>query len=173
MRRALAITVLVLATAAAPAAASTKPVNPTKAQVAKAIKSAEASKSLWATVNICSSKRFPYSLGIRGQMPALGFAAWLSLNIQLNYWSAQDKKFVADTAATRVVRMGRYSTGLQQGGARFKFYPKAGKFNASVQFFWRREGKLLGSKTLTTTAGHPGADFGSPAHYSAASCTIP
>jgi hypothetical protein len=170
VRRALAITVLVIAAWAVPAGAATSPStsNPTRAQIAKAIKRAETSKSLWATVNICNSKRYPDVVGIRGQMPSLGFPAWLSMKIQLNYWLG--KKFVLDT--TKLVRLGRSSNGLQQGGAKFNFKPNAGLFDASVQFIWRREGKLLGHKTLATTAGHPNADFGSPAHYSAARCRI-
>jgi hypothetical protein len=170
--RALAITVLVMAVWAVPAGAASSPSksNPTPAQIAKAIKQAKASNSLWATVNICNSKRYPDAVGIRGQMPALGFPAWLSMSIQLNYWSG--KKFVADTSATKLVRLGRSSNGLQQGGAKFNFGPTSELFDASVQFIWRREGKLLGQKTLLTTAGHPNADFGNPAHYSAARCRL-
>jgi hypothetical protein len=180
VRRALAITVLVLAAWAAPAAGATNPSvptgaatspstsNPTRTQIAKAIKQAEASESLWATVNICNSKRYPNAVGIRGQMPSLGFPAWLSMKIQLNWWSG--KQFVP--ATVKLVRLGRWSHGLQQGGARFDFPSDAGLFDASVQFIWRRSGKLLGRKTLATTAGHPNADFGSPAHYSAARCRI-
>jgi hypothetical protein len=155
-----------------PAGAATNPStkNPTRAQIAKAIKQAEASKSLWATVNICNSKRYPDAVGIRGQMPSLGFPAWLSMKIELNYWSGT--KFVADTMASKLVRLGRSSAGLQQGGARFNFTPPAPLFNANVQFIWRRSGKLLGQKTLATTAGHPNADFSSPVHYSAARCKI-
>ncbi len=170
VRRALAITLLVMAAWAVPAGAAAGPSksNPTPAQIAKAIKQAKASKSLWATVNICNSKRYPDAVGIRGQMPSLGFPAWLSMNIQLNYWSG--KKFVQDT--TKLVRLGRSSNGLQQSGAKFNFGPTSELFDANVQFIWRRSGKLLGQVTLATTAGHPNADFGSPAHYSAASCKI-
>ena len=172
VRRALAITVLVMAAWAVPAGATSSPStsNPTQTQIARAIKQAEASKSLWATVNICSSKRYPGAVGIRGQTPALGFPAWLSMKIELNYWTG--KKFVPDSHATKLVRLGRSSNGLQQGGARFNFGHQPLLFDANVQFIWRREGKLLGQKTLTTTAGHPSADFGSPAHYSAARCRI-
>lgn len=170
VRRALAITVLVMAAWALPAAAATGPSNgnPTPAQIAKAIRQAEASKSVWATVNICNSKRYPDAVGIRGQMPALGFPAWLSMKVELNFWMG--KKSVVDT--TKLVRLGRWSHGLQQGGAKFNFNPNAGLFTANIQFIWRREGKLLGQMTLATTAGHPNADFGSPAHYSAARCRI-
>jgi hypothetical protein len=157
---------------AVPAGAATAPSNsnPTPAQIAKAIKQAKASKSLWATVNICGWVHHRDTLGIRGQMPTLGFPAWLSMNIALNYWSPQEKKFVSDKTS-RFVRLGRLSHNLQQDGASFNFYPHAGLFDAHVTFIWRREGKLLGQKTLLTTAGHP-ADLGSPANYSAARCKL-
>jgi hypothetical protein len=172
----LTATVLALAVGAAPLAAdaSTPSQNPTNAQISKAIKSAKNSKSLWATVNICNSKQDPNTLGIRGQMPSLGFPAWLSMAIQLNYWSKAKKKFIPiPSGGKRLIRLGRSSTGLQQDGASFTFKPHTGLLNASIQFIWRREGKLLGETTLTTTGGHPNADFGSPKHFTAKQCRIP
>jgi hypothetical protein len=175
MRLALVTTVLamVLASVAAPAlavAAAAK--DPTSAQISKAISSAKRSKALWATVNICNSPSHPNQLGIRGQMPALGFPAWLSMRIQLNYYSDSQKKFVVDPGSTKMIRLGRSRSGLQQGGAVYAFNPHAGLLNASVRFDWRRSGKLLGSTTQTTTGGHRGADFGSPPHFTAAQCRI-
>jgi hypothetical protein len=175
MRVARLATVLALATAVmigvAAANAATSG-NPTRAQIRKAIARAEHSKSLWATVNICNSKRFPDTVGIRGQMPSLGFAAWLSMNIQLNFYSATDKKFIPlPSGGTHTARLGRSSVKLQQGGANWTFTNPV-QLNATVQFVWRREGKLLGETTRTTTAGHPAEDFGSPAHYSAKQCQI-
>jgi hypothetical protein len=146
--------------------------NPTPAQVAKAISGARRSKALWATVNICNSRRYPNTLGVRGQMPALGFPAWLSMRIALNYYSRQKKKFVPDPGSTKIIRLGRSRSGLLQGGAVYAFRPHPGLLNATVQFFWRRSGRLLGSTTLLTTGGHSGADFGSPPHFTAAQCRI-
>ena len=147
--------------------------NPTSGQIAKAIKNAEASKSLWATVNLCNTKHHRYTIGIRGQMPALGFAAWLSMRIQLNYYSASKRKFLPLTDASKLVRLGRIGHGLQQAGQVWTYGPHAGLFNARIQFVWRRSGKLLGQTSRRTTAGHPGAAFGDPAHYSAKQCLIP
>jgi hypothetical protein len=106
-------------------------------------------------------------------MPALGFAAWLSMDVKLLYYSSSDKRYVpVPTRGAKLVRLGRSSSGLQQSGALFQFSPHQPALKATVQFFWRRSGKLLGTTTLTTTAGHRGADFGSPPHYSAATCKI-
>ena len=70
------------------------------------------------------------------------------------------------------VRLGRLSTGLQQGGWSWTI-DQGALLNASVQFIWRRAGVLLGQTTVTTTASHPTADFGSPPHYSARECQLP
>jgi opacity protein-like surface antigen len=176
MRIARIATVLALAIAAttlAAAASAATSGNPTPAQIMKAVAQAERSDSLWATINICNSKRYPGTIGVRGQMPSLGFAAWLSMKIQLNYYS--DNKFVRlPNGGSHTTRLGRSAVKLQQGGATWTFtFTKPVLFNASVQFVWRRAGKLLGETTETTTAGHRAAEFGSPMHYTANQCRIP
>ena len=175
VRIALPTTVLALAmlAGAAPAGAHAAVKNPTPAQIKAAIQKAERSKSLWATVNVCTSTSKLDTIGIRGQMPTLGFPAWLSMSIQLDYYSAAKKKFLPVTkGGQKLVRVGRVSTGLQQDGALYTFKPASELVNASVTFIWKRSGKLLGQTTRTTTAGHPDADFGVPAHYSAQQCKI-
>ena len=175
VRIALLTTVLALAVLAAPGSAGAHAAakNPTRAQIKAAVQKAERSKSLWATVNVCTSSRKHDHIGIRGQMPTLGFAAWLSMNVQLNYYSTAEKRFIPDTTGgERLIRLGRLSTELQQGGALFTFTPAKFLVNATVTFIWRRSGKLLGKTTKTTTAGHPDADDGTPAHFSAAECRI-
>jgi hypothetical protein len=173
MRAVLATTVLaaaVLVTCAAVTASAA--VGPRR--IAAAVVRAERSSSLWATVNICSSRKDPDSIGIRGQMPTLGFSASLSMLIQVAYWSTTSKRFVpiqSATAATTLA-LGKQATGLQQDGAIFPFKAHTGLLNATVTFTWRRAGKVLGQTTRRTTAGHPDADYGSPPHFSAAQCTI-
>lgn len=175
MRGRLAITLLTAAiavTVIVPAAAAKAP---TKRQIARAIGSATRSKSLWATVNICNSRRHPHMIGIRGQMPTLGFSATLSMRIQLNYWSTTAKAFAPITSPNAVATrpLGSVSTGLQQDGAEFRFSKQAtGMFDATVVFTWTRGGKVIGRATRNTTANHHDADFGSPPHYSAARCLI-
>jgi hypothetical protein len=180
MRVALATTVLAAAvlvtfSAAATATATgtgTATVGPRR--IAAAVAKAERSSSLWATVNICSSRKDPDSIGIRGQMPTLGFQASLSMVIQVDYWSTGAKRFVPiqSSTATTTLALGRQSTGLQQDGAIFPFKAHTGLLNATVTFTWRRAGKVLGQTTRRTTSGHPDADYGSPPHFTAAQCTI-
>lgn len=147
--------------------------NPTPAQIDKAVARAKTARTLWATVNICNSSRYPNTIGIRGQMPSLGFPSWLSMQIQLNYYAKAKHRFVADPGSVKTIRLGRSSSGLQQGGALYAFKPHAGLLQATVRFFWRRLGVLLGTTQMLTTAGHPSADFGSPSRFSAAQCHLP
>jgi hypothetical protein len=152
--------------------------GPTATQIRKAIANAERSKMLWATVNVCQTKGKHAakggSIGVRGQMPTLGFASTLSMTIQLNRYSAKSKSFVAVPYATArtTVSPGRFAKDLHQDGAVFPFSGPAGLLNATVTFGWTRSGKLLGSTTQETTAGHPDAAGGQPARYSAAQCQL-
>jgi hypothetical protein len=164
------------------AVAQAKPTShhsgPTAAQIRKAVAKAERSKSLWATVNVCqiTGKQAAYggSIGIRGQMPTLGFFSTLTMTIQLNRYSAKTKSFARlpyPTAKT-TVSPGAFANDLHQDGAVFPFGGPAGLLNATVTFSWTRAGKLLGSTAQQTTAGHHDAAGGYPAHYSAAQCHL-
>jgi hypothetical protein len=94
------------------------------------------------------------------------------MDVQLSYYNKQKKRFMPDPHVERLVRLGRWSKGLQQDGAIFSFGPHAGRFDATIEFFWRRAGKLLGETSRSTTGGHRDADFGSPPHHSASACRI-
>jgi len=174
MRVALATTVLAAAMAVGttPAAAATPP---TQRQISRAVAAAKSSKNLWATINICNSRADPYTVGVRGQMPSLGFSTSMSMTVKLQSYDTTTKQFVAIDSPYAVNQrtLGSHSTGLQQWGAVFPFATgQTGKWNAVIVFSWKRDGKVLGQVQRRTTAGHPSADYGSPAHYSAASCTI-
>jgi hypothetical protein len=172
MRAALLTTVLAAAllVPGAPAAAGT--VGP--ARIARAVRAAESSRSLWATVNICSSRRYPHDLGVRGQMPTLGFSASMYMAVQVNYWSAASKRFlpIQSHLATTRLSLGGATTGLEQDGAVFPFKAHTGLLNATITFIWTRGGNVIGQTVRRTTAGHSDADHGSPPHYSAAQCRI-
>lgn len=176
VRRALSC-IVVVAAMLGPAAgyAAAKPKPPTKAQVRAAVSRAERSKDLWATVNICTARHAGGgTLGVRGEMPALGFSSRLAMTIQLNAWSTKHKVFVAETGSTarKTLQLGATTTGLQQSGAVFPFTANPGLLNATMTFTWTRSGKVIGQVRRTTSAGHHDADFGKPAHYSAAQCRI-
>jgi hypothetical protein len=173
--------VVLVTTALAAAALVAAPVAPAAqagavgpGRITRAVHSAERSRGLWATINICSSRRYPNALGIRGQMPTLGFRTLLAMQIQVDYWSAAKQRFmpIQSSAATTTLSLGNASSGLQQDGAVFPFKPKAGLLNATITFTWTRAGKVIGKTQRRTTAGHHDADFGSPPRYSAAQCRI-
>jgi hypothetical protein len=170
---ALAVCLATVSTPAAATAAAASP--PTPRQIARAVRRAASSSALWATINICNSKRHPDLIGVRGEMPALGFTATMTMTVQLDSWSPATRRFTAIRSPNAVshVAAGAHASGLQQGGAEFPFAAGTrGLWQATVTFAWIRGGRLLGRATRTTTSRHPDADFGSPAHYSAASCRI-
>jgi hypothetical protein len=152
-----------------PAAAA----QPTRGQIARAVTAAERSPSLWATINICNSHRYPDQIGVRGQMPSLGFSTAMSMTVTLNSWSATTKRFVAIASPNAVdaIPLGTHSRSLEQKGVRYPFNRgQKGLWDATIVFTWKRDGKVLGQTQRTTTAGHRDADEGSPPHYSAAQC---
>jgi hypothetical protein len=176
VRVTLATTVLALAVIATPSLSVAKSGShgPSPARIRGAVRSAERSRSLWATINICDSRRHPHQLGVRGQMPALGFSASLSMVVQVDSYSAATRRFVPIQSPQAMVALplGSSSSGLQQDGAVFPFDAHSGLHNATITFTWTRGGKVLGETKRRTTAGHRDADFGSPPHFSAAQCRI-
>jgi hypothetical protein len=168
--RPLLVAALTLA-AAAPVAAQ----PPSPRQVSRAVAAAEKSPSLWATINICNSHTHRDQIGVRGQMPSLGFSSTMSMVITLNAWSSTQKNFVPINSpnAVSTVTLGSFSRGLEQGGTVFPFQSgETGLWNATIVFTWKRHGKVVGRTPRRTTAGHHAADFGSPPRYSAARCLI-
>jgi hypothetical protein len=125
-------------------------------------------------VNICSSRKYPHDLGVRGQMPTLGFSASLYMIIQVDYWSAHSRSFlpIQSNLATTRLSLGSASNGLEQDGAVFPFRPHTGLLNATITFIWTRGGEVIGQTVRRTTAGHSDAAHGSPPRYSAAQCRI-
>jgi hypothetical protein len=152
--------------------------GPSAARIHRAIARAQHSNALWATVNVCHVKGRAGakggSIGVRGQMPTLGFAATLSMKIQLNQWSSKNKAFGALSYATArtTVSPGTFARNLHQDGAVFPFGGPAGLLNATVTFSWSRGGRLLGTASRQTAAGHHDAAGARPAHYSAAQCRL-
>jgi hypothetical protein len=171
MRAALATTVLAAAVfvVAGSAAADVGP-----ARIARAVHSAEQSRSLWATINICDTRKYRDDLGVRGQMPTLGFASSMFIVVQVDFWSQAQHRFlpIQSNLATTRLSLGTNASGLQQGGAVFPFSAHTGLLNATVTFIWTRSGKVIGQTVRRTTAGHTDAAHGNPPRYSAAQCRI-
>jgi len=162
------------AATASPARHHKRPKPPTKAEIRAAVSRAKRSHELWATVNICDTAKHPNVIGIRGQLPALGFPARMSMLVQVDYYVAADGRFERDKKVPRVrVHLGKKpeATGLWQGGVKFTFTPPA-VLSGTVTFQWRLGHKLIGSVTKLTAHGVKGVADGDPPHYSTATCTI-
>jgi hypothetical protein len=165
---------LLAALVAAPAsAASPAGHGPTPAQIEKAVSTAEQSPNLWATVNICNTPRHRDQIGIRAQLPGLGFSSTLSLHIQVLYWTGKKFKLDPDPGASKLIKLGPAVNGTRQGGWNFQFGRGAGMLSGRVEFEWARGGKTIGTFTQKTTAGHgEQVDGAVPPGHSAATCRI-
>jgi len=167
----LIFSLVVLAGAASALASAGQPL-PSAAQIHTAISGATRSKALWATVNVCDTDSQPQMLGIRGQMPSLGFPVAMSMSIQAQYFSSSKKRFEPVPNGQRIVNLGQATKTLRQGGADFQFERHSGTLRGVITFAWTYRGSTIGHAVRTTTAGHPDADFGSPRHFSASACKI-
>ena len=113
-------------------------------------------------------------MGVRGQMPALGFDATLSMTVQLRQYDTADKRyvFVRGATARHMSTLGGVRTGVNQAGAEFPYATDTGELDAIVTFTWTRDGRRLARVTRATTGGHPTAAFSTPRGYSAARCRL-
>lgn len=159
--------------AAGIAAAASQP-PPTRVQILRAVHNATRSRYLWATVNVCERHHRGGLVGVRGQMPALGFDATLSMTVQLRQYDRADRRFVfvAGSTARHTVTLGSVPTGVHQDGAEFPYTTDTGELDAIVTFTWTRDGRRLAQVTRSTTGGHPAAAYSTPRGFSAASCRL-
>jgi hypothetical protein len=149
--------------------------QPSPAQIARAVARATRSPYLWATVNICLPNAHRGGLiGVRGEMPALGFSSTLSMTIQLGQYATAARRFVAVTGTTahRTVTVGTLTSGIHQDGAEFPYSTDTGLLDATVTFTWTRDGQRLAQVSRATTGAHPSAAFGVPPGYSSAGCRL-
>jgi hypothetical protein len=162
-----------LLAAASPALGRAPAPNPTRSQIQQALRSAARSPDLWATVNICNTTSYRNKLGIRGQMPALGFPSQLTMTIDVDYWASAQKQFKAIPGFKKqLVVLGTFGFGVQQGGTTFSFEPHAGLLRGRITFEWKRAGKALGYIVRGTTGNHKQVDQAHPPGHSAPTCTI-
>ena len=168
---AVVIALLAFVAVAASYGAST---NPTPAQIKAAVQRAERSRQLWATVNICNTRGHPHTIGIRGQMPALGYTSTMSMTITIDYFDPQRNRFVPDRAVVRFVPLGDPANGLWQGGVRFSFRKPATAvlLRGMVTYQWKRGGKVVGRTTRYTVHGIKQVDDSDPPGYSTATCNL-
>jgi hypothetical protein len=175
VRRALICT-LAVAPALTPVAVARATVTPapTPSQIARAVHNATPTRLLWATVNVCVRRRRGGVMGVRGELPALGFDSTLSMTVQLRQYETSASRFVWVRGATaqRTVTLGTVRTGVHQDGVEFPYASDTGELDAIVTFTWTRAGRRLAEVTLVTTGGHPTAAFSQPNGHTAAGCRL-
>jgi hypothetical protein len=136
-----------------------------------ALRRAERSTRLWATVNICEPAR--RVVGIRGQMPALGFASRMRMVVHFGYYPRPGSRLHPIRAAVLALDVGKHSSGLYQRGAEFTF--KAARpvtISGWITFAWFVGRRQLGSTTRAARGGVRNVPDSRPRGESAARCRI-
>jgi hypothetical protein len=137
-------------------------------------------KDLWATVNVCDTKKAPDDMGVRARAPGDGSRAQIYMRFTAQYRSGKSWKLV-DGGRSKWLRAGSARFLNQEIGYTFSFHkPAAGMsyvMRGFVQFQWRDRRKHHRRRVVVrraqryTAGGHPtqGAE---PKGFSAARCTI-
>jgi hypothetical protein len=173
-----AISAPAVATAAKPGKTHHKKGRTLAEKIHAAVLAAERSPDLWATINVCTSGNADGSdeVGIRGQMPSLGFPATLTMVVSVSYWNYTDMKFEPANAASSTVSLGAGTHGLHQGGVNFPFAPPTSGstylVRGTVTFEWLSGSKVLGKVTRNTGHGYAGVSFSDPPGYSSGTCSL-
>jgi len=136
----------------------------------------EHSRSLWATVDVCSPKDQPNTIGVRGSMPGDGHPSdTLYMRFRVQYQEPSSHKWadVAHGADSGFLKVGAAQT-ARQAGRSFQFAGSGQSFTLRgyVTFQWRRGGAVMGTISRPTEGGHTSLAGADPKGYSAASCRL-
>jgi hypothetical protein len=170
---------LALLAALLPAQALARPALPPRARAAASAHALLTSKNLWATIDVCSARDQPDTLGIRGSMPGDGQPRdKMYMSFRLQYLERRTMRWTdlaASGTSTGFLAVGAAGS-TRQDGSSFVLLPVAGKpaftLRGIVDFQWRRGKTVLLSAARPTTAGHESLAGADPAGYSAATCLI-
>ena len=143
---------------------------------------AKGDKDLWATVNICDTKRSPDRLGLRARMPGNGTHQRMYMRFVVQYRDGKAWKDLGGNGRSAWLYAGSALFKNREFGYTIPFKPDAGDrylLRGLVRFVWRarhnRRGRVVTvvkrRATRLTSAGHrtSGAE---PSGFSAATCTI-
>jgi hypothetical protein len=146
--------------------------GPSPSQISAAVQTAEHSKALWATVNVCTTNHHHGQLGLRGQMPGLGFMADMYMTFEVTYKVSGRKRFKRLPATRARVLVGQTANKALQIGRTYPFQTSPTLLGGLITFEWRRNGKLLGRTTRRTTGHHSHVDFSDPPGFNSAFCRL-
>jgi hypothetical protein len=136
------------------------------------------SRELWATVDVCSPKNQPNTIGIRGSMPGDGHATdVMYMRFRVQYLDATTGKWLdlSQGADSGFLKVGSGEL-TRQSGRSFQFAAPAGKsaytLRGYVIFQWRKDATVLETATKPTAAGHTSLAGADPRGFSAATCVL-
>lgn len=132
------------------------------------------SSELWSTIDVCSPRAEPNTVGIRGSMPGDASARdRMYMKFRLQYLTPQRRWVDIAGAASGFAPVGS-GAAARQGGTSFELVPKRVAFTLRgvVDFQWRHASTLLLSASRVTSAGRRSLTGANPAGFSAASCVI-
>ena len=137
------------------------------------------SRHLWATVNICDTKRHPDTLGVRASMPGSGRKRErMYMRFRAQYFSTADDRWHNFRSGKGTdsgwIDVGSARFKARQSGWSFPFRLEDGqryRLRGKVHFEWRRGQRVVRSAVKRTTGGH-GTAVSDPEGFSAATCRV-
>ena len=94
-----------------------------------AVQATAATPKPWATVNVCNTPKFPYTVGVRASMPpgAKGTTMFIRIKLQYRLGSEVEWREVLRGGDTGKLKVGTSKGVTRQAGSNFKFgAPAAG-----------------------------------------------
>ena len=137
-----------------------------------------ATKNLWATINVCDTRRHANTVGIRGSMPGLGHKpSRLQMRFLVEYRDEDGEwRAARDGADSGWQTAGRTIRQVVESGHNFTFEPpprgSAHRLRGLVRFRWQRRGDTVAYQRRFTEAGHRSTAGSDPKNYSAGSYEI-
>ena len=143
----------------------------------------DASRHLWATVNVCDPAEPPAdigpdTIGIRGSMPgSRDGRERMYMRFRVQFFKDADQKWhnVVKGGDSGWTYVGRARYKARQSGRTFRFMPAASPtvlLRGKVNYEWRLRGEVTRKAVKLTSKGHKSSAGAFPAGHSEATCTI-
>lgn len=135
-------------------------------------------KDLWATVNICDTKRNPNVLGVRASMPGNGTRQTMWMRFRASYFDRVTERWrdVGGSSRSPWIKLGDARYRSRQAGRKFEIDPpvptSSHVVRGLVEYQWRRGKRVVRRARQKTLSGHPTGRHGDPRGYSAGVCEI-
>lgn len=131
----------------------------------------------WATVNVCDTRDFPNTIGIRASMPgSRSGREERYVRFVVEYFSRSHKRWYRLSAGgdSRYLSIGA-GRKTRQFGRSFRIEPGRGRsvlLRGRVFFQWRAKGEVVRRASARTRRGHRSNAGDDPRGYSASTCII-